>query len=218
MYFIIAGAGQVGFHLAQALLEAGHEVMLIERDRRRAQWVQEQLGSVVINAPADEGRYQTEAGCERADAVIAVTDADEDNLVICQLAQIHCRVPRVIARVNNPKNEIVFKKLGIEETLSSTRVLMGIIEQELPMRGLVPIMPLVTPGLELVEAEVEADSPCAGKSLREISFPKEATVGAIVRNKQVVRAHPDQRLQPGDRLVVLTPTELEAEVRRVLVG
>lgn len=218
MYFVIAGAGQVGFHLAQALLEAGHEVMCIERDRRRAQWVQEQLGSVVINAPADEGRYQIEAGCERADAVIAVTDEDAANLVICQLAQVHCGVPRVIARVNNPKNEIVFKKLGIEETLSSTRVLMGIIEQELPMRGLVPIMPLVTPGLELVEAEVEADSPCAGKALRDIGFPREATVGAIVRNKQLVRASPDERLQPGDRLVVITPTELEAEVRRVLVG
>ncbi len=218
MYFVIAGGGQVGFHLARALIEAGHEVMIIEEERRRAQWIQEQLGSVVIHAPADEGRYQLEAGCTRADAVIAVTGEDPVNLVVCQMALIHCGVPRVIARVNDPKNEIVFKKLGIEETVSSTRVLMGVIEQELPMRGLVPIMPLVTPGLELVEAEVEPNSPSAGKALRELGFPQGATVGAIVRRKQLVRANPEQRIEPGDRLIVITPTELEAEVRKVLVG
>ena len=218
MYFVIAGGGQVGFHLARALLEAGHEIMVIESDRRRAEWIQDQLGSVVLHANADEGRAQLEAGCARADAVIAVTDDDAVNLVICQLAQIHCGVPRAIARVNNPKNEIVFKKLGIDETVSSTRVLMSIIEQELPMHGMVPIMPLVTPGLELVEAEIDADSAGAGKALREIGFPKGATVGAIVRAKQLVRAYPDQRLEPGDRLIVITPTELEAEVRKALVG
>ncbi len=218
MYYVIAGGGQIGFHLAQALLEAGHEVMLIERDRRRAEWIQEQLGSIVINAPADEGRYQIEAGCQRADAVIAVTGDDEDNLVICQVAQIHCHVQRVIARVNNPKNEIVFKKLGIDETVSSTRVLMSVIEQELPMHGLVPIMPLVTQGLELAEVEVDPGSPCAGRALREVGFPRGATVGAIVRQKQLVRAYPDERLQPGDRLIVITPTELESEVRKALVG
>ena len=218
MYFVIAGGGQVGFHLARALIESGHEIMVIESDHRRAEWIQDQLGSVVLRANADEGRTQLEAGCHRADAVIAVTDDDAVNLVICQLAQIHCRVPRVIARVNNPKNEIVFKKLGIDETLSSTRVLMSIIEQELPMHGMVPIMPLVTPGLELVEAEIDADSTGAGKALRDIGFPKGATVGAIVRAKQLVRASPDQRLEPGDRLIVITPTELEAEVRKALVG
>lgn len=218
MYFVIAGGGQVGFHLAQALLEAGHEIMLIERDRRRARFIQDQLGSVVINAAADEGRYQIEAGCQRADAVIAVTGDDEDNLVISQLAQIHCRVPRVIARVNNPKNEIVFKKLGIEETLSSTRVLMSIIEQELPMHGLLPLMPLVTAGLELVEAEIEADSAAAGKAVRQLPLPEGAVVGVIVRNKRFVRADPDTRIQAGDRLVAFTPTVAEGEVRKALVG
>ena len=107
MYFVIAGGGEVGFHLAKALLEAGHEIMLIESDRRRAQWIEEQLGSVVLNAPADEGRFQMEAGCQRADAMVAVTGEDPANLVICQLAKWKCKVPRVIARVNDPKNEIV---------------------------------------------------------------------------------------------------------------
>src|SRR6266851_10518603 len=119
MYFVIAGGGEVGFHLAKALLEAGHEIMLIESDRRRAQFIEEHLGSVVLNAPADEGRFQVEAGCQRADAVIAVTGEDPANLVICQLAKWKSKVPRVIARVNDPKNEIVFKALGIDEIVSS---------------------------------------------------------------------------------------------------
>src|ERR671937_77933 len=141
MYFVIAGAGQVGFHLAQALIEAGHEVMIIEEEKRRAQWIQ--------------------------------------------------------------------KPLGIEETVSSTRVLMGVIEQELPMRGLVPIMPLVTAGLEIVEAEIAADSPSAGKPIRELRLPDGATVGCIVRKRALVRARADERLQPGDRIIAFTPTTAE---------
>src|SRR5207245_10520851 len=90
---------------------------------------------------AAEGGAPREAGCSRADALIAVTGDDAKNLVICQLAKLQCHTPRVIARVNNPKNEIVFKTLGIDETISSTRVLMGVIEQELPMGGFMPLMP-----------------------------------------------------------------------------
>ena len=218
MYFVIAGGGQVGFHLAQALIEAGHEVMVIEEERRRAQWIQDQLGNIVLNGSADEGRSLLEAGCQRADAVIAATGDDPVNLVVCQMAQIHCHVPRVIARVNDPKNEIVFKTLGIEETVSSTRVLMSVIEQELPMRGLVPIMPLVTAGLEIVEAEIAEDSPASGKPIRELRLPDSATVGCIVRKRSLVRARPEERLQPGDRVIAFTPTAAEAEVRKVLVG
>jgi trk system potassium uptake protein TrkA len=218
VYFVIAGGGQVGFHLAQALIEAGHEVMIIEEERRRAQWIQDQLGNIVLTGSADEGRFLLEAGCQRADAVIGATGDDPVNLVVCQMAQIHCRVPRVIARVNDPKNEIVFKKLGIEETVSSTRVLMSVIEQELPMRGFVPIMPLVTAGLEIVEAEIAEDSPSAGKPLRELRLPDGATVGGIVRKRALVPARPEERVQPGDRLIAFTPTAAEPEVRKALVG
>src|SRR5207253_11067487 len=107
-----------------------------------------------MNAPADEGRAQMEAGCSRADALIAVTGDDAKNLVICQLAKIRCRTPRVIARVNNAKNEIVFKTLGIDETISSTRVLMNVIEQELPSRGCEPRMSLAGSANELLGTDI----------------------------------------------------------------
>ncbi len=218
MYFVVAGGGEVGYHLSKALLEAGHEVMIIERDRRRALWIEEQLGSVVINAPADEGKYQIQAGCQRADAVLAVTGDDEDNLIISQLAKLKCGANRVIARVNNPKNEIVFKAMGIDETLSSTRVLMGVIEQELPTGGFMPLMPLTRSDLEIVEAEIAAGSPAANKEVEAVGLPAAAHIGAIVRNGQILRAHRDTKLEVGDRIIVFAPTAMEQEVRKALFG
>lgn len=218
MYFVIAGGGEVGFHLAKALLEANHEVMLLESDRRRAQVIQEHLGSVVLNAPADEGRYQTEAGCQRADAVIAVTGEDPANLVICQLAKWKCHVPRVIARVNDPKNEIVFKALGIDETISSTRVIMGVIEQELPTGGFLPLMPLTGSHLELIEAEIAGGTPSAGKAIRSLGLPAGAAVGGVVRKGVVLHTDLDTKLEVGDRIIVLSPTADEAKVRAALFG
>ena len=218
MYFVIAGGGEVGFHLAKALLESGHEIMVIESDRRRAAFIEEQIGSVVLNAPADEGRYQMEAGCQRADAVIAVTGEDPVNLVICQLAKWKCNVPRVIARVNDPKNEIVFKALGIDETISSTRVLMSVIEQELPSSGFLPLMPLTGSHLELIEAEIRAGGPSAGKSIVSLGLPRGTAVGGIVRKGAVIHADDDIRLEVGDRLVILAPTKDEGEVRKALSG
>ena len=218
MYFVIAGGGEVGFHLAKALLESSHEVMLLESDRRRAQVIEEQLGSIVLNAPADEGRYQLEAGCQRADAVIAVTGQDAVNLIVCQLAKWQCNVPRVIARVNDPKNEIVFKALGIDETISSTRVIMNVIEQELPSGGFMPLMPLTGSHLELIEAEIAAGTPAAGRAIGSLGLPDGAAVGGIVRKGSVVHADDDTKLQIGDRIVVLSPTKDEAGVRKALFG
>ena len=218
MYFVIAGGGQVGFHLAKALLESSHEVMLLESDRRRAQAIEAELGSVVLHAPADEGRYQLEAGCQRADAVIAVTGEDPANLIICQLAKWKCNVPRVIARVNDPKNEIVFKALGIDETISSTRVIMNVIEQELPSGGFLPLMPLTGSHLELIEAEVAAGTPAAGRSIGKLGLPEGAAIGGIVRKGVVVHADDETKLQIGDRIVVLSPTAVENDVRKALFG
>ena len=218
MYFVVAGGGQVGFHLAQALIEAGHEVMVIESDRHRAQWIEEQLGSVVLNATADEGRYQLEAGCQRADAILAVTGDDARNLVICQVARHHCKDGRVIARVNDPKNEIVFKALGIDETVSSTRVLMNVIEQELPTGGFLPLMPLTGSHLELIEAEIAPGTPSVGRSVRTLHLPGGALIGGIIRGGKIVPGVGEQVLEVGDRVIIFSPTAAEADVRKALFG
>jgi trk system potassium uptake protein TrkA len=171
-----------------------------------------------MNAAADEGRAQMEAGCSRADALIAVTGDDAKNLVICQLAKLRCHTPRVIARVNNPKNEIVFKALGIDETISSTRVLMSVIEQELPTGGFIPLMPLTGSLLELIEAEIAAGTPAAGKTIASLRLPSGAVVGGVVRRGKILHADDDTKLEVGDRVIVFAPTASENEVKKALFG
>jgi trk system potassium uptake protein TrkA len=133
MYIIIVGGGKVGYYLARALLNAPHEVLIIERDARTAERIGEELGEgVVLRGSGDEASTLQRAGAKRADVVIAVTGDDEDNLIVCQVAKRRFNVPRTIARVNNPKNEYIFNRLGIDMTVSATNVILSLIEQEIP--------------------------------------------------------------------------------------
>ncbi len=131
MYVIVAGGGKIGHYLSRALVDAGHEVLLVEKDKARADYLAEELGEAVALGDACEVRTMREIGMERADVVVAVTGDDEDNLVICQMAKLKFNVPRAIARVNNPENEDIFQRLGIDTTVSSTKIIFNLIEQQI---------------------------------------------------------------------------------------
>jgi len=131
MYAIVIGGGRVGYYLARDLLERGEEVTLIEKDSSRAEWLAGQLGSIVMRGDGDEMAFLSTTGMERSDVVLAVTGDDEDNLVALQLAKKRFKVPLTIARVNNPANVEIFKKLGVDEAISATEVLLGAMEQKL---------------------------------------------------------------------------------------
>jgi trk system potassium uptake protein TrkA len=128
LYAIVIGGGKVGYFLSRDLLERGDEVTLIEIDSRRADWLESQLGSIVMRGDGDEMAFLRTTGIERADAVLAVTGDDEDNLVALQLAKKHFNVPMTIARVNNPANVTIFKALGIDEAISATELLLSALE------------------------------------------------------------------------------------------
>ena len=112
MYIIIGGGGDVGYYLTKSLLNQGHEVLLLEKGSTRFQALNEELGQSVVRGDACEARTMEEVGVNRADVVIAVTGEDEDNLVICQMAKKRFKVARTIARLNNPKHELIFQKAG----------------------------------------------------------------------------------------------------------
>jgi trk system potassium uptake protein TrkA len=128
MYVIVVGGGKVGYFLSRDLLERGDEVTLVEKDGARAGWLEGQLGSIVMLGDGDEVAFLSTTGIERADAVLAVTGDDEDNLVALQLAKKHFNVPLTIARVNNPANVDIFKTLGVDEAVSATDVLLAALE------------------------------------------------------------------------------------------
>jgi trk system potassium uptake protein TrkA len=128
MYAIVIGGGRVGYFLSRDLLDRGDEVTLVEKEQARADWLESQLGSIVMRGDGDEMAFLSTTGIERADAVLAVTGDDEDNLVALQLAKRHFNVPLTIARVNNPANVEIFKALGIDEAVSATEILLNALE------------------------------------------------------------------------------------------
>ena len=218
MYVVVIGGGNVGYYLTKELLAAGHEVVMIEKDPARARLIADELGSIVIPNDGCEGRYQAEAGMGRADVVAAVTGDDEDNLVACQVAKMRFNVPRSIARVNNPKNENLFRQLAIDDTVSPTRAILGVIEHEIPIHDLLHLAELEGGELQIVEAQLEADSPVVGKELRELSLPEGSYVTVLIRNERAIAARPETRLLVGDRVLAVTSAEREAELRSLLIG
>ena len=218
MYVVVIGGGNVGYYLTKELLHAGHEVVMIEKDPGRARQIADELGSIVVPNDGCEGRYQEMAGMGRADVVAAVTGDDEDNLVACQVAKMHFNVPRAIARVNNPKNEQLFRRLAIDDTVSPTRTILGVIEHEIPIHDLLHLTELEGGDLEIVEAQLTAESPAVGRELRELTLPEGTSIAVILRGSKAVAVRPETKLVDGDRMLAVTSSEKEPELRQLLIG
>ena len=215
MYIIIAGGGKVGYYLAKELLADGHEILVIEKDPKNSAQIGAELGEgSVMRGMADEAATLERAGGNRADLVIAVTGDDEDNLVICQVARLRYNVPRTIARVNNPKNEELFHRLGIDITVSSTKLILSLIEQELPSRPFIPLVNLRSAGMEIVELNVLANSPKIGKRLAALNLPSGSTMSLIIRDGQAMIASPDTVIESGDKLIGFTPISEQGKVEQ----
>ena len=216
MYIIVVGGGKVGYYLSQALLSEGHEVLILEKDAARCGAICEQLGSVVVRGDGCEARTLAEAGTERADMFIAVTDEDEDNLVACQVAKQKFKVPRTIARINNPKNEALFKKLGIDVTVSSTNLILEHIEEEVPTHPLVHLLTLKGGALEIVEVKIPPDSSVVGKRMREIVFPPDSVICLMIGRRGAQVPTGDTILEADAQVVAVTRPEVEGALRAAL--
>ena len=216
MYIIIGGGGDVGYYLTKSLLSQGHEVLLLEKGSTRYQALSEELGQSVVRGDACEARTMEEVGVNRADVVIAVTGEDEDNLVICQMAKKRFNVARTIARLNNPKNELIFQKLGIDVTVSPTRSILSLIEAELPGSTFVTLMTLKRAGLEILEIRVPADSPIAGKTLSAINLPRSGTIALIIRNNEYIFPTADTKILANDEVYALVSPDGEEALRSAL--
>ena len=160
MYMIVIGGGNVGFNLVKRLLDAEHEVLLIERDRIQAQRLSTLLGEEnVLVGDGCEMLTQKDAGFGRADVVVAVTGEDEDNLVVCQMAKETWGVKRVLARVNDPSHDITFKKLGIDDTVNATSIIYALLEQQISPDVMLPVGALARGNLEVIEGQLGPRSP-----------------------------------------------------------
>jgi len=218
VFVLVVGGGKVGYYLTRELVESGHEVVLMEKDRARADQIADEVGSIVIPHDGCEGKYLGEAGCNRADIVAAVTGDDEDNLVICQMAKHHFDVPKTIARVNNPKNESLFKHLGVDEIISPTRMILGSIEQDIPVHELLHLATLGEGELELIEAHLQDGSPAVGKAPRDLAIPDGCSLFAIIRNGVATPLRPDMVLASGDKVIAIGKAECQEMLHEQLIG
>ena len=213
MYVIIAGGGRVGASLSLELTELGHEVLVIEQDGGRCDQLREELGSVVMTGDGREVATMVKAGAERADILIAVTDGDEDNLVACQVARSYFHVGRVVARINIPRNERIFKLLGIDCTVNAVEALTKGVLQQIPGERLTCLLTFEQDGLTLLGIRIPNAATAVGKKITEITLPEGSAVSLVVQGDHLPQIpSPDITLHADDEVIVLAMTEDEPAV------
>jgi trk system potassium uptake protein len=216
MYIIVVGGGKVGYYLTKTLITEGYEVLLIEKNPVKCEIYTEQFGATIMYGDGAEAETLLNAGAARADVVIAVTGDDEDNLVICQVAKERFQVGRTIARVNNPKNEELYRRLGIDVTVSHTNVILSIIEQQIPELPFVHLMALRHEDLAIVEAKVSASSEVVNRAIQEVRFPPDVIITALLRRGELIIPTGQTTIFAGDELIVVTKREQEDQLRHLL--
>jgi trk system potassium uptake protein TrkA len=218
MYVVIAGGGKVGANLARTLIGLGYEVTLIEQRQDRFEQLEEELEHQVQRGDATEIYVLERAGIARPpDLVLAVTGDDEDNIVICQIAREKYGVPKVIARVNDPRNQPHFDLLGISPTVCATSNIMALVEHEVPEHGLIHLLELRNENLEIVEVQIDKGAPSAGKTIERLAIPPDSRLISVTRDGQSEIAVGSTKLQEGDRVLAILQPGREEEFRRALL-
>ena len=218
MYILIAGGGKVGANLTRSVRDLGHEVTLIEQRRERFETLEAEFEHSVQLGDATELFVLERAGLARPpDLVVAVTGDDEDNIIICQIAKEHYGVEKVIARVNDPRNQPHFDLLGISPTVSATSIILAMIEHEVPEHGLIHLLELRKENLEIVEVQLDENSPCIGKEVSRIRLPTGARLITVMRGGEAQMAEGTTQLKAGDQVLAVLEPGKEEELRNVLL-
>ena len=218
MYVLIAGGGKAGANVMRTLLRNGHEATLIEQDRERFERLEREFEHQAMLGDATEIFVLEKAGIRRPpDLVLALTGDDEDNMVICQLAKEKYGVQKVIARVNDPRNQPHFDLLGISKTICATSSVMALVEHEVPEHDLIHLLELRGENLEIVEVQIDGDSPSAGRSVEALSLPEGSRLISVMRDGHAEIAVGSTVLEAGDQVLAILESGKEDELRRVLL-
>ncbi|MFM7893357.1 MAG: potassium channel family protein [Actinomycetota bacterium] len=222
MKVIIAGGGSVGRFTAREMVLAGHSVTVIDNDRATLREYQSRSESTGIEwhfGDACDYAVLEAVDTRSADVVASVTGDDEDNLVVSLLAKQEFGVPRVVARVNNPKNYWMFNQMwGVDVSVSTPHLITSLVQEATSVGNFVRLMQLKGGKAELVEVTLAETSPAANKALSELVLPRSATIVALVRAERVMVPTSDTVLRPGDEVMALITEDAEAAVSKLLVG
>ncbi len=205
MYVIIVGGGQVGSYLASILIKAGHRVKIVEIRKELAERLKNDFaGDQIIFGRGSSPSLLESIGIRQANVVAAVTGADETNLVVSNLARFEFNVPRVIARVNNPKNAWLFTpEMGVDVALNQADLMGHLIAEEMSLGDMMTLLKLRKGQFSLVEEKVHPDSATAGKAIRDLSLPDQCVLAAIIRKGELIIPRGDLILQPADEVLAV---------------
>jgi trk system potassium uptake protein TrkA len=218
MRVAIGGAGNVGRSIAQELIENGHAVLLIERQPSMLRPERVPTAEWILADCCELASLQ-EASLADCDVVVAATGDDKVNLVLSLLAKTEFAVPRVVARVNRAENEWLFtEQWGVDVAVSKPRVMAALVEEAVSVGDLVRLMTFRQGQANLVEITLPETAPYVGRAVRDIKLPRDSALVAILRGKRVVTPSPDDSLESGDELVFVCTTEMEDDVRSVILG
>ncbi|MFC1704199.1 potassium channel family protein [Candidatus Omnitrophota bacterium] len=219
MYIIIVGGGKVGFFLAKQLIVDKHKVALIEQDRKICEEIKKALSNIlVIHGDGCSIECLEQAGVKRADVLAAVTGADQDNLVICQLAKDQFGIRRTVGRVNDPTNARALGELGVDVPIDSTSIIAKIIEEEASFSDFVNLLSFKRGKLAIVRVDITDESPVVNKRLQEIKLPSSSVLVSIIRKDAVIVPDGETVLMRGDDIIALTLIENEQQLLTSLIG
>jgi trk system potassium uptake protein TrkA len=217
MYVIIVGAGKVGYHLGRLLMAQGHEVMLIEENRSKVDTLSLEFHDSIMLGNGSMVEVLKEAGANRADVIVAATGNDEDNLVICQIAKLVFLRPRTIARVNNPRNEELFTGLGVDASVSATKIINAMIQEQVKAGDMmIPLLTLKAGDVEIVEVELTRSSHIVKKKIKDLSLPPGSIFIAVIRGEEVIIPHGETVFQAEDKVLALVKRTSEQALRQML--
>jgi trk system potassium uptake protein TrkA len=214
VYVIIVGGGEVGYYLAKEFIKSGHEVLVMEPDSKQRERLEGELGDITLCGEGCRIQCLDEAGVSRADVFIAATDTDEGNLAACQLAKLKYRVPMVVAKLNNPRNRNIFRKLGIEHTVDVAALVLENLKARIPAFPFVHLLSLEDERLEVVQVSVTEDSRLGDRVVAETPLSFLVESACLVRAGNAPQAVNDTtRLAVGDRLVCVVAQDMIEKLR-----
>jgi trk system potassium uptake protein TrkA len=217
MFVVIIGAGKVGLNTARSLVHMGHEVIVVEQRRMRYNLLLDELEEKLLLGDGTEIYVLEKAGIARADMVVAVTGDDEDNVIISQVAKMKYGVSKVVARVNNPRNQRTFDMLDIDATVCAATMMISMIQHELPTHKYVPLLTLKREKVEIVELEVSEDSPFANRAVQDLAVPTGVLITAILRDGTALLARSAVVIKPHDHVLCLVEPGREKELISVFL-
>ena len=212
MFVIIVGGGKVGRYLINDLSKKDHNVVLVEQNEDKCDLIQKKYDIDIVCGDGSEKEVLEEAGVEEADVLLAVTKDDQDNLVICQLAERQYNVSQTFTTVNTPGNEKLFDWLGVNVAVSSASILSALVDQEMAIKDLKTLLAKDQEELKMIRITAGEKSPVLNKKLNEINLPLESVLVTILRGDTPIVPRGNTKILSGDLIVALTKPEFEEEL------